>query len=125
MTQEPNMTSDEVGHAIQRAREAKGWTLRQLAEEADIDFGYIGRLERGEIRRPGAGRLQRLASALDVDIEDFYGLAGYLAPKGLPGLPAYLRAKYDIPAEASERVERYLARLKKELERDAEGEGRS
>ena len=119
------MTSDEVGDAIQRAREAKGWTLRQLAEQTDIDFGYIGRLERGEIRRPGAGQLQRLANALDVDIEDFYGLAGYLAPKGLPGLPAYLRAKYDIPADAAERVERYLTRLKKELDREAEDGGTS
>jgi transcriptional regulator with XRE-family HTH domain len=119
------MTSDEVGDAIQRAREAKGWTLRQLAEQTDIDFGYIGRLERGEIRRPGAGQLQRLANALDVDIEDFYGLAGYLAPKGLPGLPAYLRAKYDIPADAAERVERYLTRLKKELDREADDGGTS
>lgn len=118
MTKAPMMSSDEVGEAIQEAREAKGWTLRRLADESGVDFSYIAKVERGEIAAPGAGRLQRLANALDVDIEDFYGLAGYLAPKGLPDLPAYLRTKYDLPAHAAERVEKYLTRLKRELERE-------
>lgn len=113
------MSSDEVGQAIQRAREAKGLTLRQLADQTDMEFSYIAKVERGEISAPGAGKLQRLATALDIDIEDLYGLAGYLSPKGVPDLPAYLRTKYDLPATAAERVENYLARLKREYDREA------
>lgn len=112
------MTAAEIGHRLKAAREAKGYSLRQLAESTGIDFGYIGRLERGHIAEPGPGRLQRLAEALDIDLEDLYGLAGYITPSSLPNLPAYLRTKYDLPAAAAERVEKYLARLQREHERE-------
>jgi len=106
------MSSDEVGRAVQQARRQQGYSLRELAERSGVEFSYIGKLERGEIEAPGAGKLQQLASALDIDLEDLYGLAGYLSPKSLPGLPAYLRAKYDLPAAAAEQVADYVAQLK-------------
>lgn len=30
------------------AREGKGWNLRRLGEAAALDFGYVGKIERGE-----------------------------------------------------------------------------
>lgn len=114
----PHMSADEVGQAIRQAREAKGYSLRELSQRSGVDHSYIGYVEKGQIESPGAGKLQQLAEALEIDLEDLYGLAGYTAPSSLPGLPAYLRTKYDLPAAAAERVEKYLARLQKEHARD-------
>jgi hypothetical protein len=43
-----------------------------------------------------------LASALDLDRQDLFALAGYRVPEGLPNLGPYLRTKYgeDLPDEA-------------------------
>lgn len=60
---------------LKRARLRKGWTLRDLAgrcEElgATVDFGSIGRWERGD-NGPNPGVVPVLAAALDLDVDDF------------------------------------------------------
>ena len=115
----PQMTlkgSKELGKLVRKARKDKGLTVRSLADASDLDWSYIGRLERGEIGVPSPLKLQKLARALDLEIEDFYALAGYIMPEGLPGLAPYLRVKYDLPEAAGEEVERYVARLQKRLQ---------
>ncbi len=108
--------SKELGKLVRKARKDKGLTVRSLADASDLDWSYIGRLERGEIGVPSPLKLQKLARALDLEIEDFYALAGYIMPEGLPGLAPYLRVKYDLPEAAGEEVERYVARLQKRLQ---------
>lgn len=39
---------ETAGTAIQVGREARGWSLAELARRADCDAGYLGRVERGE-----------------------------------------------------------------------------
>ena len=41
-----------VGSNIRRLREKRGWSQKKLAEMADLDRTYVGRIERGE-RRSG------------------------------------------------------------------------
>jgi transcriptional regulator with XRE-family HTH domain len=109
----PPIINRELGDFIRRIRQERGLGLRPLAKAAGLDWSYIGRLEKGEIGTPDPVKLQKLARALEVEVEDFYALAGYLMPEGLPGLAPYLRAKYDLPENASGDVERYVARLQK------------
>ena len=109
----PPTTNPEIGDAIRKAREAKGLSQRQLGKLSGVDYSAISRIENGERAAPDATSLMRIARALDVDVENFYALAGYLVPEGLPELAPYLRAKYDLPDEAAEELERYFARLKK------------
>ena len=42
-------TAKDLGAEIRKRRVARGWTLRQLAAEAELDFGYVGKIERGEV----------------------------------------------------------------------------
>ena len=105
--------SNELGDFIYRARQERGLSLRTLAKASGLDWSYIAYLEKGEITTPDPAKLQKLARALEIEIEDFYALAGYLMPEGLPQLAPYLRAKYDLPEAAGEEVERYVARLQK------------
>lgn len=115
----PPITNPELGNAIREAREAKGISQRQLGKLSGVDYSSISRMERGEFASPDPVKLQKLAHVLDVDVEDFYALAGYLLPEGLPGLVPYMRAKYDLPGEAAEDLERYFGRLKKRYGADA------
>jgi transcriptional regulator with XRE-family HTH domain len=111
--QMPPIQNRDLGEFIRKTRQDKGLGLRPLAKLAGLDWSYIGRLEKGEIGTPDPVKLQKLARALEVEIEDFYALAGYFMPEGLPELAPYLRVKYDLSEDASEQVERYVARLKK------------
>jgi transcriptional regulator with XRE-family HTH domain len=115
----PPIEARELGAFVRKTRQDAGLSLRALADASRLDWSYIGRLEKGEISTPDPAKLQKLARALGVEVEDFYALAGYLMPEGLPGLAPYLRVKYDLPEAASEDVERYVARLRRRYELQA------
>jgi len=54
-----------VGHNIRRLREKRGWSQEKLAEMADLDRTYVGRIERGE-KNLGIENLARFARTLGV-----------------------------------------------------------
>jgi transcriptional regulator with XRE-family HTH domain len=116
----PPITNPKLGKAIREAREAKHISQRMLGKLSGVGYSGISRLERGEFAAPDPVKLQKLARVLEVDVEDFYSLAGYLMPQGLPELVPYMRAKYDLPDEAAADLERYFARLKKRYGTDTD-----
>ncbi len=121
----PPTTNHQLGDFIRKIRQERGIGLRPLAMAAGLDWSYIGRLEKGEIGTPDPVKLQKLARALEVEVEDFYALAGYTVPEGLPELAPYLRVKYDLPETASGDVERYVTRLKKRYQAPSDKPKRS
>ena len=62
------------GERVRRAREARGWSQEELAEEAGMDRTYIGGIERGE-RNPALLNINRLALALGENPAGFLPLA--------------------------------------------------
>lgn len=103
----------KLGAFIKRHRKQRGLSQEKLGGLVGLPGSTIFRLERGEFKAPSPEKLQRLAGALEVDFEDLFTLAGYATP-GLPGLPVYLRRKFDdISDEEVARVERYVQRLRK------------
>ena len=62
------MTEDikkTVGRRIRVLREKRGWSQEKLAEMADLDRTYVGRIERGE-KNLGIENLARFAHTLGV-----------------------------------------------------------
>ncbi|MCK6513311.1 helix-turn-helix domain-containing protein [Myxococcota bacterium] len=54
-----------LGERIRALRKQKGWTLKDLAERADVSWSMISHIERGE--RTGTMQiLAKIAEALDV-----------------------------------------------------------
>jgi transcriptional regulator with XRE-family HTH domain len=53
----------EFGKRVRRAREVRGWTQEDLADEAGLDRTYIGGIERGE-RNLALLNVNKLAVAL-------------------------------------------------------------
>lgn len=58
-----------VGNRIRELRQAKGWSQQMLADHAQIERAHLARLEEGK-REAGLRILEKIASALDVGVED-------------------------------------------------------
>ncbi len=59
---------------LTQIREAKGYSLRRLADKVGMSYVALFRLERGETD-PRLGTLRKLASALNVRVADLIGEA--------------------------------------------------
>ena len=62
----------DVGKRLRELREARGLSLRALAEMSDISVNAISLIERGQ-SSPTVSTLHRLGAALGVSIVDFFG----------------------------------------------------
>jgi transcriptional regulator with XRE-family HTH domain len=99
-----------LGTTVHEAREAKGLSTRGLAEIIGTTHSYIHKLEAGWFRTISPENIQALATALDLDPQDLFALAGYRVPDGLPSFGGYLRTKYgeDLTEEAIQRMTAYF-----------------
>jgi transcriptional regulator with XRE-family HTH domain len=104
-----------LGKLIARERERQGLSLETLGNAAGGTRATIMRLERGEFGRPDPEKLQRIARALDLDVEDVFALAGYIPSDALPNFGPYLEAKWsdELSASARKELERHFNRLRK------------
>jgi transcriptional regulator with XRE-family HTH domain len=115
---EGTSSTTPLGAYIRKAREAAGLTLRQLAEAAGIDHGYLAHIEAGERAKPGADVLQRLADALELDDTKLLGFIG--VKPSLPEPRVYFRRKYGVNAREAD----VLARLIEEYQTKQQKGGR-
>lgn len=63
--------SPDVGARIRALRQERGLTLRALAERCNLSVNAIGLIERGR-NSPTVASLQSLATAIGVEITDFF-----------------------------------------------------
>lgn len=54
------------GPGLRALRKMKGWTLDELATEAEMSFSYLGELERGDKVATSDETIAKLAGALRV-----------------------------------------------------------
>ena len=67
------MSPRKLSRVIQRLRESKGMTQRDLADKAKVTQGYIAQMEKGGKKNPSLAVLQRLAKALGVPVTELLG----------------------------------------------------
>jgi transcriptional regulator with XRE-family HTH domain len=60
-----------LGRRVREIRKAKGFTLEQLGEKANLSYKYLGELERGNVNI-SFDSLLKIASVLDIYIGDFF-----------------------------------------------------
>lgn len=79
-----------------------------------MDQATIVRLEAGTIGAPRPDKLSRIAQVLGISGADVFALAGYAVPSDLPGLRAYLSAKYGgLQVDDIDKIETYVGRIAK------------
>lgn len=59
------------GKNVRVAREKKGWSQDRLSEKSELHRTYISGIERG-VRNPTIQIAQKIAIALDVDIQNLF-----------------------------------------------------
>ena len=59
----------EVGRRVREVRLRRGWTLKDLAKNAGLDFGYLGHLERGD-QRWNLEVLAAVARSLNIEVAE-------------------------------------------------------
>lgn len=102
----------ELGRLIRDRRNNLGLTVRQLAEQAGMNFATLARIEQGQFAAPGPDKLARIAEALGLSTADVFGLADYTVPTDLPSFQPYLRGKYrDMPAAAVDDLNKAFERI--------------
>ena len=68
----------ELGEYLLKIRTERGYSLRDLAEMADVSAAEISRIEGGKRRNPSPSVLRALSGALVVSYPYLMQLAGYL-----------------------------------------------
>jgi len=113
----PPDRATKIGEFIRQNREQKGLSINGAARAAHFDPSTWLRVERGEFML-SPPKLQEVARALGVAVEDLYALAGYTMPEGLPDFGPYLRAKYDLPDKALEQLQEYFDLLRNKYDEE-------
>ncbi len=73
------------GEMIQSLRKGKGLTLRQLAEQVEVGFHYLSKVENQKLDfsdYPSNALICRLAKALDADVDELL-LSAKKVPDGM------------------------------------------
>ena len=68
-----SMSPKKLSRVIQKLRESKDMTQRDLAREAQVTPGYIAQLEMGIRKNPSLEVLKKLAEALGVPVTELLG----------------------------------------------------
>lgn len=111
MNTSPN-NANSLGELVRHAREARDFSIRDLADQAEIGRSTLLDLEQGKVASPNPTTLQSLATVLEIDLADIYAAAGYAQPAGLPSFTPYLRSKYaDLPDDAKAELEKSFAHI--------------
>jgi transcriptional regulator with XRE-family HTH domain len=60
-----------LGRRIRSLRNEKGWTQQELGDQAEVNYKFIGEIERGQ-QNPSLNVLVKIAAALGVDLPDLF-----------------------------------------------------
>jgi len=90
---------------------------RQVAQRSGIDRSNIRRIESGVVVNVTPATMQKLADALDVEVERFYEAHWQTTGQPLPSLPTYFRTKYhDLDDDQIAQIEHFVDHLQDESE---------
>lgn len=121
MKESSQLSLEEI---LRDAREAKGLSLRDVAERTGISRSHLGYLETGQRERPDPRVLRLLADLYGLALSDLYLAAGYDLPDKLPTFTPYLRSRYhDLPKAAQHELQDSFRRITAKYGYDADVSG--
>lgn len=114
------MANKSFGNKIKDARKSRGLSQRQLAEQVNIDYSYLSKIERGKVDPPSEKVLLDIAEVLEIDNDELLYLAEK-APSDLdeviteaPYIPSILRRARGLTREDWEEIGDLIERMKQE-----------
>jgi XRE family transcriptional regulator, regulator of sulfur utilization len=64
-------TESLLGQRIRSLRDIKGWTQQELGSQADVNYKFIGEIERGQ-QNPSFNTLVKISTALGVELPELF-----------------------------------------------------
>lgn len=61
----------EIGAKLKKIREDKGLTIRDVAEQIDVHFTYVSKIENGKV--PSLDKLNKLCDLYGIKISSLFG----------------------------------------------------
>ena len=111
-----------LGMKLRRLREAKGFTLQQVADAVGCTKAYIWELEVKGGQRPSADRIYALSKVLGVTVEDLLEDQPGVVPEASPEDIQFFRNYVGMTEEDKQRYQQML-QLMFGMRKD-DGEGR-
>ncbi len=106
---------NELGTYIQTKRKEKGYSIRKLAELAEISHTEVKRIEDGMRKQTSPQVLRSIATALNCPYEDLMAAAGYIDEPAVDAdatAVAGIQNADDLSQEEIDKVNEYIAFLK-------------
>lgn len=87
------------GKRLRTLRNAKGYSLDDLAERTGISRAYLWKLEKKPGSNPSLDRLERLAEALDTSVGELAASSKAVAPQEIPSGLAECQQRFNLSRE--------------------------
>ncbi len=107
----PYMSLTRLAAYLKKRRAAAKLTLREVAERAGLDYGFLGRAEAGAYQNVGIDTLRKIAQGYGVPLTALLVEAGYIegdVAEVVPDLRTYLRTQVGLTDEGVKEAERFL-----------------
>jgi transcriptional regulator with XRE-family HTH domain len=105
---------NSLAEYIKEKRALRGYSMRKLAEEANISHTEVKRIEDGVRKQPSPQVLRSLSNALHISYEETMAAAGYIDDPDdeQPIAAAGIQDTSDLSAEEVAKVNKYIAFIK-------------
>ncbi|WP_160050463.1 helix-turn-helix domain-containing protein [Nocardiopsis sp. FR4] len=115
--------ANDFGVYIRELREAKGWGVRELARQVQLDPAAITKMESGRVHNPRTQTLRALATALSTPFAEILSMAACTPSCHIPCIGVHLRLCYShLPEETIRRIEDFANQAIAEVEAKQERE---
>lgn len=112
----------ELGRLVKRARRTRKLSLRALDELTGVSYGWLGRLERGQMIAPAPSKLTKVAEALRVAPERIDRITRGRISRDLPPFRTYFRAKYQLTPREITQIEEVFDQIRRNRREHPDGE---
>jgi transcriptional regulator with XRE-family HTH domain len=111
----------ELGRLVKRARGIRRLSLRALDELTGVSYGWLSRLERGQMIAPAPSKLTKVAEALSIPPERIDRITRGRISRDLPPIRTYFRAKYQLSPQEITQIEEVFDRIRRSHRDTTEG----
>lgn len=112
----------ELGRLFKRARRARQLSLRALDEQTGVSYGWLGRLERGQMVAPAPSKMTRVAVVLGIAPERIDLITRGRLSRDLPTIRTYFRAKYKLNPQEITQIEELFDQIRRNRREHQGGE---
>jgi transcriptional regulator with XRE-family HTH domain len=112
----------ELGRLVKQARRARKLSLRALDELTGASYGWLSRLERGQMTAPAPSKLTKVAEVLDIPPERIDRITRGKVSSDLPAIRTYFRTKYKLNPQEITQIEEVFDQIRRGRHEHQDGE---